>query len=131
MATKRNKIKANAKAAQNPADQAQAMWLAGLGAVSIAQKRGEQLFGTLTSEGRDFQTRAQKFVQALRADARKQVKGAITPVNAGAKKAVQKFGAAVQQGIATALAKLGIPSKADIEQLTTRVTALSRQLKAR
>lgn len=129
MATKRTRKQA--AAATNPAEQARAMWLAGLGAVSIAQKRGEELFSTLTHEGKDFQTRAQKFAQAFRADARKQVKGAITPVKANAKKAVQKFGAAVQQGIASVLAKLGIPSKADIEALTTRVTALSRQLKTR
>jgi len=129
MATKRTRKQA--AAANNPAEQARAMWLAGLGAVSIAQKRGGQLFSTLTHEGQDFQSRAQKFAQALRADARKQVKGAITPVKANAKKAVLRFGAAVQQGIATVLAKLGIPSKADIEELTTRVTALSRQLKTR
>jgi len=37
----------------------------------------------------------------------------------------------VQQGVATVLAKLGIPSKTDIEELTQRVAALSRQLKTR
>jgi len=131
MAIKRTKTKARAKAAQNPADQARAMWLAGLGAVSIAQKRSGELLGTLTSEGADVQSRAQKLAQSLRADARKQIKGVLAPLQANAKKAVQQLGAAVQNGIAAALAKLGIPSKADIEQLTTRVTALSRQLKTR
>ena len=129
MATKRTRKQA--VAAKNPADQARAAWLAGLGAVSIVQKRSGELFSTLTSEGVDFQSRAQKLAQAFRADARKQVKGVLAPVKANAKTAVQKFGTAVQQGIATVLAKLGIPSKADIEELTTRVTALSRQLKTR
>jgi poly(hydroxyalkanoate) granule-associated protein len=129
MATKRTRKQAIT--AKNPTDQARAAWLAGLGAVSIVQKRGGELLGTLTSEGAEFQMRAQKLAQAFRADARKQVKSALAPVKANAKNAVQKFGAAVQQGIATVLAKLGIPSKADIEELTTRVTALSRQLKTR
>lgn len=129
MATKR--IRPKATAAQTPADQARAMWLAGLGAMSIAQKRGGKLFSALTSEGADVQTRAQKLAHALRADARKQIRGVLSPLQANAAKAVRQLGAAVQNGIATALAKLGIPSKADIEQLTTRVTALSRQLKTR
>jgi len=129
MATKR--IKTQKAAVKNPADQAHAMWLAGLGAVSLAQKRSGELFNALTSEGADFQSRTQKVAQTLRADARKQVKGVLAPLKANAKKAVQKFGAAVQQGVATALATLGIPSKAAIEELTTRVTALSRQLKTR
>ena len=64
-------------------------------------------------------------------DASKQITGVLAPLQSNAKKAVRQFGAAVQNGIAAALAKLGIPSKADIEQLTTRVTALSRQLKTR
>jgi len=129
MATKRTRKQA--ATAKNPTDQARAAWLAGLGAVSIVQKRSGELFSTLTSEGKDFQTRTQKFAQAFRADAQKQVKSALAPVKANARNAVSKLGAAVQQGIATVLAKLGIPSKADIEELTTRVTALSRQLKTR
>ena len=38
--------------------------------------------------------------------------------------------AVVQSAVATVLAKLGIPSKADIEALSQRMSALSRQLKA-
>jgi poly(hydroxyalkanoate) granule-associated protein len=128
MAIKRTKKQA---AAKNPVDQARAMWLAGLGAVSLAQKRSGTLFTALTSEGEEFQTRTQKLAQTLRSDARKQVKGAITPVKTNAKKALQTVAATVQQGIANALATLGIPSKSDIAELTTRVTALSRQLKTR
>jgi hypothetical protein len=35
----------------------------------------------------------------------------------------------MQGGVAGALARLGIPSKADIDELTQRVTALSKRLK--
>ena len=129
MATKRTKKHTAAK--KNPVDQAQAMWLAGLGAVSLAQKRSGALFTALTSEGEDFQTRTQQLAQTLRSDAQKQVKGVVGPIKTNARKALQTFAAAVQHGIASALATLGIPSKSDIAELTTRVTALSRQLKTR
>ena len=86
MATKRTRKQA--VTAKNPTDQARAAWLAGLGAVSIAQKRGGELFSTLTSEGMDFKTRTQKLAQAFRADARKLVKGVLAPMMAYAKTAV-------------------------------------------
>ncbi|HZP67892.1 MAG TPA: phasin family protein, partial [Rudaea sp.] len=56
-------------------------------------------------------------------------KGALAPIRERVKQDAEKLGAAVQNGIAVALARLGIPSKADIDELTQRVTALSRQLK--
>jgi len=128
MATKRVKTQA---AAQTPADKAQALWLAGLGAVSIAQKQGETLFKNLIGEGKDFQTRASKLAKEIRTDAKSQLQGAVAPLKARAKYEIAKLGTSVQQGVAVVLDKLGIPSKADIEELTTRVSALSRQLKAK
>jgi poly(hydroxyalkanoate) granule-associated protein len=126
MAIKRTK---QSPAIQTPTDKARALWLAGLGAVSIAQKRGGELLSGLIAEGHDFQTRTQKLAQEVGADAAVHVKGALAPFRAGLKRNIKKFGAAVQGGVAGALARLGIPSKADIDELTQRVTALSKQLK--
>ena len=53
------------------------------------------------------------------------------PVRAGVARQVQQVGMAIQSGIAGVLAALGIPSKADIDELSHRVGALSRQLKAK
>ena len=125
MATKRNK-----NPSQPTAGKAHAVWLAGLGAVSIAQKRGTQLFSGLAAEGRDFQARAQRLVREVGADARVHVKGVVTPLRVDLKRNAAKFGVAVQNAVAGVLAKLGIPSKADIEGLSQRMSALSRQLKA-
>ena len=126
MAIKKTK---QAPATQNPTDKARALWLAGLGAVSIAQKRGGALISGLITEGHDFQTRAQKLAEQVTAQTTEQVQDAVAPFRAGFKRNVQKLGAAVQNGIAGVLAKLGIPSKSDIEELTQRVAALSKQLK--
>jgi poly(hydroxyalkanoate) granule-associated protein len=127
MATK--KIKGKKAVTAAPVDKARALWLAGLGAVSIAQKQGGDLFAGLIVEGKDFQTRSQKVAGKISADTRPQVKSAVATLRTRVRGNVKKASAAFQRGIAVALAQLGIPSKADIEELTQRVTALSRQLK--
>jgi poly(hydroxyalkanoate) granule-associated protein len=125
MANKRSK---NPTAA--PADKAHAIWLAGLGAVSIAQKRGTQLLAGLATEGRSFQQRTQRLVREVGTDATVHVQGVIAPLRANVERRAARLGAGVQSAVAGLLGKLGIPSKADIEALSQRMAALSRQLKA-
>jgi poly(hydroxyalkanoate) granule-associated protein len=132
MAIRKTKTKQTAKTTRvDPArvDPARTLWLAGLGAASIARKQGGELLSDLIVEGQDAQVRTQKLAKQFKSDAKAQIKGVITPMRASIRKTAAKVGAAVQQGVAVALAKLGIPSKADIEELTQRVAALSRQLK--
>ncbi len=114
---------------QTPTDKARALWLAGLGAVSIARKRGSEAFAGLIGEGRDFQAHAEKLAREVSADAKAQVKGAIGPVRTAIEQNAQKAAKVAQNVVAGALSRLGVPTKADIEELTRRVTALSRQLK--
>lgn len=125
MANKRKKNQASATAGK-----AHAVWLAGLGAVSIAQKRGTELVSGLASEGRDFQSRAQQLVREVGADASVHVKGVVVPLRADLRRNVDKLGATVQNAVAGILAQFGIPSKTDFEVLSQRMSALSRQLKA-
>lgn len=128
MAIKRSK---QTSATRQPTDKARALWLAGLGAVSIAQKRGRAVLSGLIVEGHDLQTRAQKFARKAGAVATTKVRDAAAPFRAGFKRNVAKIGAVVQNGLTGALGKLGIPSKHDIDELTQRVAALSKQLKVK
>jgi poly(hydroxyalkanoate) granule-associated protein len=105
------------------------IWLAGLGAVSIAQKRGGELISELITEGHQFRTRAQELAQEITSQAAEQAKDALAPFQAEFKRSIKKLGVAVQNGVAGALAVLGIPSKTDVAELTQRVAALSKQLK--
>jgi len=125
MASKRNKNQTSSTAGK-----AQAVWLAGLGAVSIAQKRGTKLLSGLAAEGRVFQARAQQLAREVGADAQSQLKGAVAPLRMHARDNAKKIGALIERGVALALSKLGVPSKSDIEALSQRMSALSRQLKA-
>lgn len=122
----RNKAAAAAQAEAN----AGSLWLAGVGAISIARKQGGALLRDLIAEGRRLQGDAVKVLNEARADARAQVAGFLTPVKAQFRSQAGRAGKAVETGVAGVLARLGIPSKADIDELAQRVAALTRQLKS-
>ena len=129
MANKKNPRNRKAHAAQAPVD-AGSLWLAGVGAIWLARKHGGALLGDLIKEGRRLQIEATQFVREARADALAQAKGLLTPAKARLETGAKKAAAAVEAGVAVVRARLGIPSKADIDELSQRVGALSRQLKA-
>jgi len=111
--------------------EAGSLWLAGVGAVSLARKNGAALLGDLVGEGRRLQLKATTLAVEAGSDVRAQVSGLLQPIKVRASKRLQAAGMAVQSGIGGVLSALGIPSKADVEELSQRVGALSRQLKAR
>ena len=106
------------------------LWLAGIGALSLARKRNKALVGDLIAEGARLQAKAAKITRETRLDARAQMEGFLTPVRQRFDKQAEKVGKAVQSGIGGVLSRLGIPSKADIDDLAQRVGTLSRQLKS-
>lgn len=127
MATR--KIRGNRVKISRNQKQSGSLWLAGIGALSIARKRGKALLGDMIAEGQRLQTKAATMVHEARADTRAQFEGFLTPVKQRLEEQFEKGGKAVQAGIGGVLSKLGIPSKADIDELAQRVGALSRQLK--
>ena len=111
-------------------DTARTLWLAGLGAVSVAQKRGEKAFAGLVHEGQTLQANAQKLVQRVDGETRKRIQTIVGPVRKRLGSEVAKANGAMEQSMGRVLSRLGVPSKGDIEQLTQRVGQLSRQLRA-
>jgi poly(hydroxyalkanoate) granule-associated protein len=106
------------------------VWLAGVGAVSLARRNGKALFGDMLDEGVRWRNETAKLVRESRADARAHIRGVIVPLRARFAKGVHSAGTALQSGTAAMLGRFGIPSKSDIEELTQRVATLSRQLKS-
>lgn len=129
MANRKNPRNGKSHVAQTPVDTG-SLWLAGVGAVSLARKQGGRLLGELINEGRRLQVEATRFVREARADAQSQVEGLLRPVEGRLQSAAKQAAAAVQARVASVLTRLGIPSKADIDELSQRVGTLSRQLKA-
>lgn len=129
--SKQMKVNKNSKAkvAVN-ADKAEKLWLASLGAVSIAQKMGAELAENMISEGKTFQVRSEKLVRKVSADLRKGFDIRLKPIKARVLATRKTAEAKFEKGLGRALSYAGIPSKADVDALINRVDRLSRQLRA-
>ena len=133
MVSKQVRAKRTTKA-QN--DAARTVRLAGLGAVSIAQKQGNKLVETLVNEGEQFRARSGRFVSNLQRDARRQAEGLrgqidavrgqivgyIGPVKQRATKAARQLETQVGSGLDALLARAGVPANSKARSLLARAT---------
>ncbi|HET9033927.1 MAG TPA: phasin family protein [Dokdonella sp.] len=120
----------NKAATMTTADKAQKVWLAGLGAFSIAQKQGIELFESMVSEGKSYQASSEKLVRKVSKDVKGIVDSRMKPVKQRIKAIRSDAEAKIEQGVGRAMSYVGIPSKADVDALIARVDKLSRQLRA-
>lgn len=126
-------IKAGSKAKATmttTADKSRKVWLAGLGAFSIAQKQGMELFEVMVSEGKSYQQRSEKVVRKLSTQALGIVESRLEPVKIRLKAIRSDAETRFEHGIGRVMSYAGIPSKADVDALISRVDKLSRQLRA-
>ncbi|SFN06292.1 phasin family protein [Dokdonella immobilis] len=129
--SKQIKVTKQAKpAAKVNVDNARKVWLAGLGAFSIVQKQGAELFENMVNEGKSFQTRSEKLARKVSGEIQTVVSKRMKPVEARLQAVRREAEARVEQGVGRVLSYAGIPSKADVDALISRVDALSRQLRA-
>jgi poly(hydroxyalkanoate) granule-associated protein len=96
------------------------IWLAGLGAMSVASDEGSKFFKNLVEKGEEFQAREKPPVEAVK----RTVDDAKGRVEDLWNKLENKF----NEKVAQALQSLGVPSKEEISQLTERVDALMKAL---
>ena len=112
------------------------VWLASLGAVSLAQKQSNKIIETLVEEGEQFKARTEKTtstivkdVRKAANDAQKQIKAYVTPIKQRAVKAVRKVESNIGETIGDVLGRFGVPSKNDVAELIDRVSELNKQVK--
>jgi poly(hydroxyalkanoate) granule-associated protein len=121
-----------------PNEAARKFWLAGLGAVALAQKQSNKIVETLVEEGEQFKARSEKYVNTVArdvrravGDVRKQAKGLVTPIRKRAVAGVKQFEGALSNRLGHFLGRFGVPSKHDIEELSSRVGALNQKVRTR
>ncbi len=98
-------------------DSASKIWLAGLGALSLASEEGNKLFKTLVEKGEDFDSREKPPVEA--------VKKTVGGVQEMAGDVWSRFEESFNTKVAVALQKLGVPTREEIHNLAERVDALT------
>lgn len=111
-------------------DTARDILLASLGAVSITRKEGARFVGTLIEQGQELGERTVKLAEGKVADVRKQVIGVFGKVQKTANVNLSQVEGVVGGQVTRVLSRLGIPSKADVQELSRRVSDLNRQVKA-
>ena len=111
-------------------DTARDILLASIGAVSITRKEGARFVGALIEQGQELGERTVKLAEGKVADVRKQVIGVFGKVQKTANANLSQVEGVVGGQVTRVLSRLGIPSKADVQELSRRVSELNRQVKA-
>lgn len=102
---------------------AQDIYLAGLGAVAMAGEEGTKLFEDLIKKGRALErTGRAKVEQAV-----ERARG----IGTDARKAVAKAAQPLDDGMTSAMHRLGVPTRREIQALTRRVEELTRVVEKR
>ena len=97
-------------------DSAGKIWLAGLGALSMAGEEGSKLFQNLVEKGKEFDKRENAPTEA--------VKRTVDSARDRAGDVMNRFEEMFNDKVAFALTKMGVPTREEIQGLTARVEAL-------
>lgn len=103
-------------------DNAQHIWLAGLGALATAGEEGNRVFEDLVEKG----AKLEKTGRARLEKVLNKAQGRARSLRGEAEGAIGRVSAPIDAGVATALNKLGIPTRKEILALTRRVEELTR-----
>ena len=104
------------------------IWLAGLGAFSKAQEEGSKVFEALVKEGSGLQKKFRSLADSRMNDVTNEVSGKITEATSKAAGAWDRLETVFEERVGRAVGRLGVPTKADITKLTTRVEELTKQV---
>jgi poly(hydroxyalkanoate) granule-associated protein len=124
--------KARSKVQTQSLDSMNQIWLAGLGAVSKAQRGAPQLLQELIAEGARVHAKtrgaAEKAVRGMVSDVRSTINSRIGEVRGQAADALEGLEKIFQSRVHRALTQIGVPSAEDIAALSERVEALSANI---
>jgi poly(hydroxyalkanoate) granule-associated protein len=112
----------------NVKEQAQQIWLAGLGAFAKAQQDGTKAFEKLVSDGITMQRKVHTTAEEKLAEATQKVTQAASTLNERATGQWGKLEGIFEERVAKAMHALGVPSAAELKALHARVAALEAQL---
>lgn len=93
------------------------VWLAGLGVFARAEEEGRDLFDHLVERGRKFETRQFKSLDRSVARTSDQLK-----------EWGDRVQGTVQDGLQGFLHRVGLPSRDDLDHLSSRITTLSKKV---
>ncbi len=116
-------------------ESAREIWLAGLGAFSVAQaesgkviEQGNKLFKDLVSEGAKLEKKTREVAETAVGDIKDEVESRVGAVRQQAADNWDKLENVFEDRVAQVLAQLGVPTAADVNKLSERVATLSKKV---
>jgi poly(hydroxyalkanoate) granule-associated protein len=103
-------------------DSAHRIWLAGLGAVAVAEEEGTKLFTNLVERGEGLEEKSKEQVE--------KAMGAVTGVKTVAESYWETFESTVDDQVTGIIHRLGVPTKTEIDELSKQVEKLSKSIDA-
>ena len=138
--TLKKKVQAKPSASKLAApvlDSAREIWLAGLGAFSMAQQeggklveQGNKLFEKLVAEGSRLEKKTRDVAENRVVDFRGGVESKLGSVRKQASDNWDKLETIFEDRVARVLGRLGVPTADDVNKLSARVQKLSTQVSA-
>ncbi len=104
--------------------------LATVGAAAIVRKQGEKLVANFLDETAQFRNRATKLATNVVGDVQEQANGVLAQVKSAAAANLGWVGEKAQDQVGKVLSRIGVPTKADVNELSRRVADLHKQVKA-
>ncbi|MEL7937917.1 MULTISPECIES: phasin family protein [Pseudomonas] len=107
---------------------ARQIWLAGLGAYARVGAEGTGYFKSLVKEGEGLETKGRQLVTEQVESANDSVKSSVSLVKDKFEVQLDKVEKAFDSRVASALNRMGIPSRQDVEALSAKLDELSAVL---
>lgn len=114
-------------------ESAHKIWLAGLGALAVAEEEGSKLFKTLVEQGERFEAEGKQKLKEAKKDAEQasaRAKQAAEETAERARRAAEgaweQIGGAFDDKLAKALHRIGVPTREEINALSRRIEELTR-----
>ncbi len=104
-------------------DSARNVWLAGVGALSMAEEEGGKMFETLVKKGAAYETKNRKRLETMVTNV-KDMRGDVSAV-------FGKVVSPVNSAMEKAMHQLGVPTRKEIATLTKRVEELTKAVDRR
>lgn len=120
-------LKTTAKAIMEQAEQ---IWLAGLGAFAKAQEQSGKVYETLVKEGAALEKATRKLTGSKVEEVRGMVEKSVSQVKERASDTWDRLEQVFENRVSKALGTLGIPGREELEQLAKRVDELSKAVRA-
>jgi poly(hydroxyalkanoate) granule-associated protein len=105
-------------------ESANRIWLAGLGALSMAEEEGGKLFKSLVERGETLESRGKKQVKKVQ----EKLGDRVDQARDKAGSTWSRFEELVDEKVAATLQKVGVPARDEIQRLTERVEQLTRKV---